>query len=190
MGWPAAAIAHTVKVAEDAAATLHIEPNDTPKAGETSQVWFALTRQGGQLIPLEDCACALKIYPQPSQAETAPLLTPPLKPINTGQYQGIPGTTVVFPKAGRYLLKLSGHPKNDDVFKPFVLRYEVTVAGGTANANTPEIASSSQIARSPVRPGVEETIQPPPIFQTVLLASAAILGIGGVLFAIQRFQQK
>ena len=36
--------AHQVKVADDVGATLHIEPNDTPRAKEASQAWFASSR--------------------------------------------------------------------------------------------------------------------------------------------------
>jgi hypothetical protein len=47
--------AHEVEVSGDVAATFHLEPNHNPRAGEKSRVWFALTRKGGQIIPLEQC---------------------------------------------------------------------------------------------------------------------------------------
>lgn len=45
------ASAHKVKTTADVGATLHIEPNDTPRAGEVTRAWFALTRKGGKVIP-------------------------------------------------------------------------------------------------------------------------------------------
>ena len=48
-------LAHTVKVDGDVAATFHIEPHHNPVAGKPSLAWFALTRKGGQLIPLAQC---------------------------------------------------------------------------------------------------------------------------------------
>ncbi|MEM0981270.1 MAG: hypothetical protein AAGH78_13475, partial [Cyanobacteria bacterium P01_H01_bin.58] len=49
------AIAHQVQVADDVGATLHIEPDDIPKAGAPTEVWIALTQPGGVVIPLETC---------------------------------------------------------------------------------------------------------------------------------------
>ncbi|NJL42274.1 MAG: hypothetical protein HC935_00390 [Pseudanabaena sp. SU_2_4] len=66
LGWLAAvllaalpAYAHQVEISSDVGATLHIEPDDKPKAGQPTQVWFALTTKGGQVIPLSACDCQL-----------------------------------------------------------------------------------------------------------------------------------
>ena len=120
-------LAHEVEVSGDVAATFHLEPNHNPKAGETAQVWFALTRKGGAIIPLEQCNCKLAVYRQPRQAEDSPMMSPTLKAISAEKYQGIPGTDVVFPKAGSYELELSGTPKTEANFKPFKFSYSVTV---------------------------------------------------------------
>jgi hypothetical protein len=120
-------LAHEVEVSGDVAATFHLEPNHNPKAGETAQVWFALTRRGGAIIPLEQCNCKLAVYAQPRQAEDQPIMTPTLKAISAEKYQGIPGTDVVFPKAGSYKLELTGTPKKKSDFKPFKFSYSVTV---------------------------------------------------------------
>ncbi|MEL7036649.1 MAG: hypothetical protein AAFO04_13660 [Cyanobacteria bacterium J06592_8] len=120
-------VAHEVEVSEDVAATFHLEPNHNPKAGETAQVWFALTRRGGAIIPLDQCNCKLAVYGQPRQPEDQPMMTPTLQAISAEKYQGIPGADVVFPKAGSYELELSGTPKKQDDFKAFKLSYSVTV---------------------------------------------------------------
>lgn len=55
------AVAHNIKTSGNVAATFHIEPNHNPKAGEPAKLWFALTRQGGKLIPLTECNCKLEV---------------------------------------------------------------------------------------------------------------------------------
>ena len=123
----APAIAHEVEVSGNVAATFHLEPNHSPKAGQPSQAWFALTRKGGQVIPLSQCNCRLAVYPEPHKEGSSPIMNPFLKAVSADQYQNIPGADIVFPKAGAYELKLSGTPKNGASFRPFTLTYEVNV---------------------------------------------------------------
>ncbi len=125
--------AHQVEVAADVGATLHIEPNDNPSAGEPTQTWFALTRRGGKVIPLSQCNCQLAVYAKPYAAGEPPLLEPQLEPVAAERYKGIPGAEVVFPKPGIYELQLNGKPVSGARFKPFKLKFEVTVAGGSTD---------------------------------------------------------
>lgn len=125
--------AHQVEVAADVGATLHIEPNDNPSAGEPTQTWFALTRRGGKVIPLSQCNCRLAVYAKPYAAGEPPLLEPALEPVAAERYKGIPGAEVVFPKPGIYELQLNGKPVSGARFKPFKLKFEVTVAGGSTD---------------------------------------------------------
>lgn len=120
-------LAHEVEVSGDVAATFHLEPNHNPRAGETAKVWFALTRRGGQIIPLEQCNCNLAVYPKGYKQGDKPLMEPPLKAVSAERYKGIPGADIVFPKAGIYELGLSGYAKVAANFKPFKLSYTVTV---------------------------------------------------------------
>ncbi|MGL5081831.1 MAG: hypothetical protein ACRC8A_10125 [Microcoleaceae cyanobacterium] len=120
-------LAHEVEVSGNVAATFHLEPNHNPKAREIARVWFALTRKGGAIIPLDQCNCKLAIYIEPRSEQSKPVLTPTLTAISAEQYQGIPGTEVVFPKPGRYWLELRGTPQNGETFKPFQFNYSVTV---------------------------------------------------------------
>ncbi|OCQ94663.1 hypothetical protein BCD67_04125 [Oscillatoriales cyanobacterium USR001] len=119
--------AHEVEVSGDVAATFHLEPNHNPRAGEQSRVWFALTRKGGQIIPLDQCNCQLAVYSHPHKEEDKPLMQPRLEAISAEQYKGIPGANIVFPKAGIYDLEISGNAKAGANFKPFELNYTVTV---------------------------------------------------------------
>jgi hypothetical protein len=130
------AFAHSVKTSADVGATLHIEPNDNPRAGELSKTWFALTRKGGKAIPLKECNCQLAVYAKPYAQGEPPLLEPALQPITAERYQGIPGTEITFPKPGAYQLQLSGKPKTEGSFQPFKLKFEVIVAAGSGNSTS------------------------------------------------------
>jgi hypothetical protein len=120
-------IAHNVEVSGDVAATFHLEPNHNPKAGKPAQVWFALTRRGGRIIPLSQCNCQLTVYSKPRSQNAQPLMNPQLRAISAERYQGIPGAEIVFPRAGAYDLVLSGTAKNGANFKAFTLTYTVNV---------------------------------------------------------------
>ncbi|KAM3094906.1 hypothetical protein ACKFKF_26275 [Phormidesmis sp. 146-12] len=122
-------VAHEIETSSDVAATFHIEPGHNPKAGVPSKAWFALTRRGGQMIPLSQCNCQLAVYPIPHQkGKTPPLLKPALTSLNVERYKGIPSAAIVFPRAGRYELELTGKPKLGANFQPFSLSYTVTVS--------------------------------------------------------------
>lgn len=123
-------LAHTVKISEDVGGTVHLEPNDNPRAGEVTQTWFALTRKGGKTIPLKDCNCRLAIYAEPHVAGEPALIEPRLTSIQAERYEGIPGAEITFPKPGVYQLQLSGKPVTEGSFKPFELKFIVTVATG------------------------------------------------------------
>lgn len=127
------ASAHKVTTAADVGATLHLEPNDNPRAGETTKTWFALTRKGGKAIPLAQCNCQLAVFAEPHSPNEPPLLDPPLQPVTAERYQGIPGTEITFPRPGAYQLQLSGKPKDGRSFQPFELKFAVTVAAGSVS---------------------------------------------------------
>lgn len=121
------ALTHTVKVASDVAAIFHVEPNHNPRAGQPALVWAALTRRGGQGIPLSQCNCQMAIYTTPRGS--SPVARLPLRSINAEQYRGAIAATAIFPRAGKYEIELSGSPKTAGSFQPFRLTYSVTVGG-------------------------------------------------------------
>lgn len=123
--------AHKVQISGDVGGTLHIEPNDNPQAGKAALTWVALTRKGGQVIPLQQCNCQLAVYAEPRTQGAKPLLQPPLKAMSSEGYKSIPGAEIVFPKPGSYQVELKGTPKAGASFKPFQLNFNVTVAAGT-----------------------------------------------------------
>lgn len=168
------AFAHKVEISGDVGGTLHIEPNDNPRAGEPSQAWFALTRRGGRVIPLSQCNCQLAVYAQPYAAGEPPLLEPQLEPVAAERYQGIPGAEVVFPKPGIYQLQLNGKPISGARFKPFKFKFEVTVAGGSTQ--------NTQNLRDVNGNLVEGESQQLPIWAIAL----PVLGFIGILFVVLR----
>ncbi len=139
---------HQVEISTDVGATLHIEPDDKAKAGESSQAFFILTQEGGKIIPLEQCNCKLVVYKQPISANALPILQPPLTPINAEEHKNVPGTNIIFPNVGTYELKLSGSPKSGATFKPFELSYPVTVAAGKPVALSPLPQQTQQVNAS------------------------------------------
>ena len=173
------AIAHEVELSGDVGGTLHVEPNDTPRAGEEVLAWVALTRKGGEPIPLSECDCQLDIYAEPRQEGDAPLLSPELTAVDSKGYQGIPGANFMFPQVGAYTLVMSGEPQQrqaEEGFLPFTLPFEVTVAAGESVPQVP--AESTTPLPDPNR-------QPPTAARRRRLASgAAPKGIAVVVAVI------
>jgi hypothetical protein len=165
--------AHKVKISEDVGATLHIEPNDNPRAGEPAQAWFALTRKGGKVIPLAECNCQLAVYLEPRKPGETALLNPNLKAIVAEKYQGIPGADIIFPKPGAYLLELNGKPVKTDDFKPFELKFEMTVAAGNSSVN------QNPTQKSQVKQDNQKNDNSP--FSQTALVAISILVIAGIL---------
>jgi len=175
------ATAHKVEISADVGGTLHIEPNDNPRAGEPTQAWFALTRKGGKVIPLVQCNCQLAVYAEPHTPGEPALLEPALQPVNAEIYQGIPGADITFPKPGIYQLQLSGKPTSGANFKPFTFTFEVTVATGTTvnSENTQDVKGNSPVA-------VETQSNSIPMW-AIAISMFAVLGI---IFAIWQRQKR
>lgn len=194
--WGTIAVAHNVEVAGDIAGTWHIEPNHAPKAGEPAQIWIALTRQGGKILPLEQGNCQLGIYAAPRQQGDEPILQPTLKAIAVEQYQGIPAANVVFPKTGLYEVELGCTPKTAGDFAPFQMAYEVTVAtGASVPSPTTQIPSPSpNPSASPATPGKAENQVPSnrPLFDQRLgeIVFIGILAVGIIGTLIKRFLKR
>ena len=132
--------AHQTLISGSVGGTHHIEPNDTPKAGEPSQTWFALTQAGGTSIGLSDCDCELQLL----GANGEVLAEPVLGAIAVEGLTDVPAAAVTFPRVGTYTLALSGSPRGGAAFTPFRLDFPVTVAVGTSSAASRDVAASTQ----------------------------------------------
>jgi hypothetical protein len=169
------AIAHNVEVAGDVAGTWHVEPDHNPRSGEPATVWIALTRKGGEVLPLSQASCQLSVFSQPYTEGDKPLLQPELKATlavsakqrAVEQYAGIPGADVVFPQPGLYEMELSCTPRAEGTFAAFEMRSPVTVVGGVPSPSaSPPIENLVGTAE-----GVDE---PPGINWGITIAGAAI----------------
>jgi hypothetical protein len=133
---PLSAWGHKIKTDAQVGATIHLEPDDRPKAQEPTRIWFALTKKGGTAIVLKDCHCQLLVKQLPSQQQLA---TPQLQAINAEKYQDIPSATILFPQPGAYSLELTGRSVKSGDFQPFKLEFDATVVAGAAPATIVEV---------------------------------------------------
>lgn len=164
-----------MELAADVGATLHIEPDDTPRAGEPTELWFALTRKGGEIIPLADCDCQFAIYTPTSS--TNPILEPTLEPIAAEGYEAIPGASLTFPEVGAYELVLSGESRQPGDFAPFELRFDVLVAAGSGVEVAEELEELEEAIATPEAP-----TQSPVVRETETRSLWPLVGIvGGVI---------
>jgi hypothetical protein len=129
-------LAHNVETDGEIGATFHLEPDHNPKSGEAATVWFALTRDGGETIPLSDCDCTLSIVN--TQDDDKTIEAPSLTAIDVETYTDIPSAEIMFPEPGIYAVKLSGQPSATatGTFEAFELSYDVTVRPGDAQDGT------------------------------------------------------
>ena len=108
--------------------------------------WFALTRRGGETIPLSSCECTVAIYAQ-SDSDN-PVATPSLQAVDSEGYQGIPGATFTFPDVGAYTLIISGSPKAAQDFSPFELSFNVIVAARASASNASDASETSETSET------------------------------------------
>jgi hypothetical protein len=168
-------IAHNIQTDGTVGATFHIEPDHNPRAGEASTAWFALTKSGGEPLPLAECDCQLAVYDRATNPDT-PILKPPLKAIAAEQYRDIPGAEIVFPQAGIYELEISGSPKAGADFEPFSLAYSVTVSPGKI-VETPPVSVPS----APPTPTAERSIEGQWHWTAIGLAGAIVAITLGII---------
>lgn len=169
--------AHKTEVSGDVAGTWHLEPNHSPKAGEPARVWVALTQQGGQVIPLEQCDCALAVYAT-NQPGAAPIMQPTLQAISPEQFQNILGAEITFPAVGEYRIVLTGRPRAEATFTPFELSYTTVVAVGSAAASqtesNPPTVPTGDTLETPPSPEPNQSSGP---WAQFIAIGAAVLGV-------------
>ena len=183
--FPATALAHNIKTGADVGVTFHIEPDHSPRAGESSRAWFALTRQGGELIPLSECDCELKVYLESASNSNEPILNPTLIAISPEKYQNIPGANLVFPQPGIYQLELTGKPTQEGNFTPFQVSYPVTVnpaiAKSPAETESTETESNVTTSDRETAQGDRKTeIETSPSSQIIPWLVAGIVAVMGI----------
>lgn len=149
--------------------------------------WVALTRKGGETLPLKDCDCQLNIYASAQQGSDEPILSPALMAVEQESYEGIPGAEFIFPEVGAYTLEISGQPKAEgaEAFAPFELAFDVTVAQAiptvpaNAEAALPDPYSEVVSELEPAPSGIKRWI-------TIGMGSAILLGLFAVIMQRSR----
>jgi len=155
-------LAHQTQISDGVGGTHHIEPNDTPRAGEQSQTWFALTQAGGTAIGLSDCDCKLMVVSASGEA----IAQPSLSAIAVEGLTDVPAAEIEFPNVGAYVLQLSGEPKGEATFSPFQLDFPITVAAGQAVTESaavePESVSDSEPSETALETEKNEVVAAAP----------------------------
>ncbi|MGH2416519.1 MAG: hypothetical protein ACRDEA_23055, partial [Microcystaceae cyanobacterium] len=180
-------IAHQVQVDKQVGGTTHIEPNDNPRAGEPSLVWFALTRKGGELIPLKQCQCELTVSTEPIPNGDRSLQKPALKAVSAEGYQGIPGADITFPQVGTYELVLRGKPISTADFQPFTLKFTVTVVAG--KRTFPSSQATEKETPTPQRNTQQPTSRPWELW-AILISGGLLIGLGWWIWQQLREKQQ
>jgi hypothetical protein len=116
------AYSHELAADQDVGALMHIEPNDDPKVGVSSKVWFDLVKKGGQKISLAECDCVFSLYKGTART---PVVAHTLTESKAEETKSVLSAQVTFPERGAYRLVLSGKPKGKKIFAPFTLRWTV-----------------------------------------------------------------
>jgi len=122
LGVPAVASAHILKVDGHIGAVLHINPDDNPTAGSSTDFVISFTDDTGG-FSLPQCRCNVSILENGKTVTTQPL---------AASSEAVSDNHYTFVKPGVYDMRLSGTPKAPEAFQPFTLDYEVRVTGGQA----------------------------------------------------------
>jgi hypothetical protein len=117
------AIAHQDQMSESGGveAMIHVDPHDSPPAGQPRQAWFEITRADGSPISLSDCNCQVMVH----DAQDRAILHDLSLASTSAEGEEVISTTITFPKPGSYSVVLSGESK-DGSFEPFEIMFPIT----------------------------------------------------------------
>lgn len=111
---PAAASAHELKTDNTIGVVLHVNPNDDPIAGESSNFFFDIKDKSNQ-FDLANCDCYVIVAQQNKELSKQPLLT------------SSSAVSYTFPSKGIYTVSLQGKPYDAASFTPFAVNYTIRV---------------------------------------------------------------
>lgn len=114
--------AHVLKIDGNIGATLHIDPDDDPIAGEQSGFFFEFKDKQNAFTPV-GCDCTFSISESGKEIYSQPLFQNNSQP-------SLDNASVffTFPQRDVYQVKVTGKPLVQNAFQPFVLTYDVRVA--------------------------------------------------------------
>lgn len=127
---PAIASAHVLKVDDDIGAVLHINPDDNPTTGDSTDYILSFDDDTGK-FSLPKCNCGVSIIENGKTIATKPLV------VSSSQ---VSENHYTFLKPDVYDIRFTGTPKTPDAFQPFTLDYEVRVTDGQTNTQPMPVA--------------------------------------------------
>ena len=114
---PLLAHAHTLESDGDIGAILHIEPDDDPIIRQPSTLHFDISDRTNK-FNAQRCECVLKVTKGLEEVASISLQAPLRTKLQTAY---------TFPEAGVYSLRLTGSSKDENLFSPFSLSYDLRV---------------------------------------------------------------
>ena len=123
--WAVPVQAHFLAVDGSIGATLHIDPDDSPVAGQPATFYFDIADRANRFT-LANCQCQASL----SQAGHELIRS------SIGQ----PGFSYVLPRPDVYTVHLKGTPKKTGDFEPFTISWEVRADRSVA---APSVAGST-----------------------------------------------
>ncbi|HVV25710.1 MAG TPA: hypothetical protein VHC21_01615 [Candidatus Saccharimonadales bacterium] len=121
---PGIASAHVLKVDGDIGAVLHINPDDNPTTGGSTDYILSFDDDSGR-FSLPKCNCDVSIIQAGKTIATKPLVDSSDQ-VSENHY--------TFPAPAVYIMRFTGTPKTPGAFQPFTLDYEERVTNGQLNA--------------------------------------------------------
>jgi hypothetical protein len=114
--------AHQLKIDGSMGVTIHIDPDDEPRAGTESKIYVTFEDSSGRFNPANpsNCICTLTIFSGEQQVVQLPV-------VNGGAYAQLRYT---FPTSGKYTAVVEGKPTGEGQrFGAFKTSYEYYVRG-------------------------------------------------------------
>lgn len=127
---PGVASAHVLKVDAHIGAVLHINPDDNPTTGDSTDYILSFDDDTGK-FSLPQCDCNVSIVENGQTIATKPLVVSSSE-VSENHY--------TFLKPDVYDMRFTGTPKTAGAFQPFTLDYEVRVTDGQANTQPMPVA--------------------------------------------------
>lgn len=120
---PSFVIAHQNVRDGDVYGRIHLDPDDSPFAGQPSFTWFHLYSEE-DAITLANCNCNLLVY----DSQNRQIAKPALSETEMEGHDERPITAnITFPGAGVYQVVLTGQPKGEGEFQSFEIAVPITV---------------------------------------------------------------
>jgi len=123
--------AHFLAIDKNIGAVLHVDPNDSPPAGEQASLFFDIKDKENK-FSLKNCNCRVDIYEGEKIIYSDAVLKDNKNPnLNTASF------FYAFPQVDAYEVRLIGTPVSSASFKPFILSWSLRIdqKGKAADAN-------------------------------------------------------